>query len=171
MKILQLGLGYAFCGLLLFTACEKEVVVQAPTTISGSVAKTEAAGATPAAATTAQDLPPKVRQFLDQYYPNIALSKYEIKSLLGKKQYEVKLNNGVEIDFDEDGNWKEIKDGAGVPEVLVPAKIKTYVAQNYKGVKIESFNKNDDGKKMKVDLLNGVDLEFDLQGNFLRIDK
>lgn len=158
-------------GVFVFASCAKEVTIKNPAPASGSAQTAPSKKSGSAAADQTKDLPPKVKAFIAEHYAGIAIAKYEVKNFMGGKKYEVKLNNGVEIDFDNEGNWKEIKDPSGIPEVLVPEKIKTYVAKNYPGVKIESFNKKADGSKMKVDLLNDIELEFDMQGNFLRIDR
>lgn len=115
-----------------------------------------------------QQMPANVKSFIAKHYPKATVIKYESKTTLTGKKYEVKLNNGAEIDFDKNGNWEEISDKQGVPTVLIPAKIKSYLNQHYKGVKVESIDK--DGNKIKVDLLNDIDLEFDKNGNFLRVD-
>ncbi|MCD9854581.1 PepSY-like domain-containing protein [Epilithonimonas sp. JDS] len=116
-----------------------------------------------------QQMPANIKSFLAKYYPKATVSKYEAKTTVVGKKYEVKLNNGAEIDFDKNGNWEEISDKQGVPAALIPASIKTYLAKNYKGVNVESIDK--ENNKIKVDLINDIDLEFDKNGKFLRIDK
>lgn len=155
----------------LLASCEKEVIVDNNTLSTAANPTPNAASINAPADNADQDLPQSVTTFLSEQYPNVAIAKYEVKSNIGGKEFEVKLNNGVEVDFDAEGNWNEIKDPNGVPQALVPEKIRSYVDQNYAGIKIESFNKKSDRNKMKADLLNGVDLEFDMEGKFLRIDK
>lgn len=116
-----------------------------------------------------QTMPANIKSFLAKYYPKATVAKYEAKSTVVGKKYEVKLNNGAEIDFDKNGNWEEISDKQGVPTALIPVKIKTYLDQKYKGLKVESIDK--EKNKIKVDLMNDIDLEFDKNGKFLRIDK
>lgn len=118
-----------------------------------------------------QEMPASVRRFLNRYYKNIGVVKYKTKTTVGKgKQYEIELENGVETEFDNSGNWTEIKDYKGVPASLVPRKISSYVSQKYPDIKIKSIEKETRKKKIEVELLDGTDLEFDLAGNFLRID-
>lgn len=116
-----------------------------------------------------QTMPANVKSFLAKYYPKATVAKYEAKNTVVGKKYEVKLNNGAEIDFDKNGNWEEISDKQGVPSALIPASINAYIAKNYKGIKVESIDK--ESNKIKVDLMNDIDLEFDKNGKFLRIDK
>lgn len=91
------------------------------------------------------------------------------KKTFGGDEYEVVLQNGTEIDFDSDGNWKEIDCGkSGVPSSLVLKPIATYVKKNFNNspiVKIEV-----DRNHYEVELLNGAELKFDRSGRFLKVD-
>lgn len=168
MNTIKTILPSAIAALLLTTACEKKVVLQ-NNEVAPPQTQTADTVATQNPTAENQDLPASVTAFTQKHYPNINMASYEIKNLPGMgKKYEVKMNNGAEIDFDTDGNWEEISDGQGVPEALIPQSIKTYVQQNYKGIGIKSIDK--EKNKTKVDLLNGTDLEFDSNGKFLRVD-
>ncbi|QBO58475.1 PepSY-like domain-containing protein [Chryseobacterium salivictor] len=170
MKNLKLATLSLLMGTFVFTSCEKKVVLQNPAENNTTASKTEVVTPNPEANNVDQNLPPQVKTFLNEHYAGIAISKHETKTNAKGKQYEVQLNNGVEIEFDNDGNWKGIKDNNGVPDILIPTKIKEYVNKNYKDIKIKSLEKKSDKNIIKADLLNGVDLEFDMQGNFLMID-
>jgi len=157
MKINKLSMVMLLSGTLFFQAADKKEIVS-----EQNQSEVVTAG-------VLQQMPANVKNFLAKYYPKATVAKYESKTTLAGKKYEVKLNNGAEIDFDKNGNWEEISDKQGVNPVLIPAKIKTYLDQKYKGVKVESIDKDDN--KIKIDLINVVDLEFDKSGNFLRIDQ
>ena len=91
------------------------------------------------------------------------------KSILGSKEYEVILNNGTEIEFDNEGDWKEVDCGRqAVPAMFVLKSIQNYVRNNYKGQAIIKVDK--DKNRYEVELVNGTDLEFDRAGNFLHVD-
>lgn len=91
------------------------------------------------------------------------------KSLGRVNEYEVVLADGTEIEFDRAGNWKsvEVGKGAEVPSAIVPEAIRKYVkkTQNQKIVGIEK-----DRRHYEVELANGVEMIFDLSGNFVRYD-
>lgn len=157
MKLNNLSLVVLLSGTLLLQAADKEEIA-----LKSEVKSTNIS-------VPFQQMPANVKNFLAKYYPNATVAKYESKTTIVGKKYEVKLNNGAEIDFDKNGNWEEISDKQGVPTALIPASIKTYLAKNYKGVKVESIDK--ESNKIKVDLINDIDLEFDKNGKFLRIDK
>lgn len=146
-----------FSGSLFFQAVEKNETRLSPEVNSVNIS------------TMFQTMPANVKSFLAKYYPKATVVKYEAKNTVVGKKYEVKLNNGAEIDFDKNGNWEEISDKQGVPSALIPVTIKAYLAKNYKGIKVESIDK--ESNKIKVDLMNDIDLEFDKNGKFLRVDK
>lgn len=114
-------------------------------------------------------LPAKAQTFIkNNFKKDINHIKVENKTF-GKKEFDVILNNGTEIEFDHDGNWKSIDCGnSAVPSSVVPVQITNYVNQNYKGQKIVEIEI--ERNKYDVQLSNGLDLEFDRSGRFLRID-
>ena len=83
--------------------------------------------------------------------------------------YKVLLTGGTEIEFDGKGNWEEI-DGnkKAIPNTVLPQKITSYVASNYKGQGVEKIEKESWG--YQIELLSGLEIEFDNNGKFLRID-
>ena len=86
------------------------------------------------------------------------------------KEYEVKLANGMKIEFDTLGVWKEIKapkDGE-VPRTLVPDTIMNYVNQTYPEIKVRKIQKESYG--YEVDLSNKTELQFDHNGGFIKED-
>ena len=100
------------------------------------------------------------------------VSHIKIEKDWGKvSEYDVILTDGSEITFDSAGNWKdiEVKRSASVPEKFVPAEITTYVKQNQKNSRITGIEKNRAG--YEVELSNGVEMKFDINGKFLRYDK
>lgn len=115
-------------------------------------------------------LPAPARAMLAKHFPKVKVSHIKIDDkLFGGDEYEVILNNGAEIDFRSDGSWKEIDCGSSaVPSGLVLKPIADYVRKYYKGQMIVAIDIDHD--KYEIELLNGIDLEFDRSGKFLRQD-
>lgn len=121
---------------------------------------------------SANDLPEATRTFVTTYFPNttyLQVKKQNVPDADGSI-YDVLLSNNFEIDFDINGNWIGI-DGnhQAIPVELIPEKINTYVTTNYPNEFIISID--NEKTYTEVDLSNNLDLIFDNQGNFLRIDK
>lgn len=84
-------------------------------------------------------------------------------------EYEVYFENGNQIEFDKNGQWKEVKCIIGkVPAKIIPASISKYISQYFNGTDIIKIKK--DRRGYEVELRNEIELEFDLNGNFVKMD-
>lgn len=116
-----------------------------------------------------QQLPAAAKTFVKQYFKNrtVSLAKKDVDP--GSTSYDVVLNSGTKIEFNAKGEWKEVDCApAAVPAALVPAAIAKYVKANYANLKIVKIEREATG--YDIELSNDVDLQFDKQGNFVRID-
>jgi hypothetical protein len=85
-----------------------------------------------------------------------------------KAEYEVKLNNGVKLEFDGNYNIKKIESRTGLPNEVIPKKIEAYISKKYPDDKVTEWEKK--GNVQEVELTNDLELIFDLNGKFLRMD-
>ncbi|SFW77277.1 Putative beta-lactamase-inhibitor-like, PepSY-like [Sinomicrobium oceani] len=119
----------------------------------------------------ASDLPAAGIALLEVNFEGATVTRAEKKKTPDEDGtlYEVTLSNGFEIDLDAQGNWTDI-DGNGqqVPDALVPDLILSYTQENYQSLFIESIDMEVTG--YDVELSDGTDLEFDTEGNFVRVD-
>ena len=118
------------------------------------------------------DLPQNAQTLIESHFSGaqaIYLSKNTVTDDDGTV-YELKLDNGFEIDFDQDGNWTDIEGNRQqVPDALIPQEILSYVLSNYPSpLFIEGIDKESYGYQIEVS--NDVDLKFDADGNFIGID-
>ena len=116
------------------------------------------------------ELPQVSRTFLNNYFDGNKVSHIKIdKDLFLVDSYDVILTDGTSVEFNRDGEWKEVKSfQQNIPDTLIPAEIKQYVNQNYPSQKIMTVERGK--RKVSVDLANGLELEFDLNGNLIDID-
>ncbi|GAB1402903.1 hypothetical protein MASR1M74_00810 [Lentimicrobium sp.] len=84
------------------------------------------------------------------------------------KTYDVILEGGFSLEFDRKLEIIEIDGSSRLPDSVIPAKILDYVNQNYSGIYITDWET--DGKNQQVGLENELELEFNMSGEFLRID-
>lgn len=117
-------------------------------------------------------LPQQSQDFIEAHFGGATIVKIE-KNTIPESDgtvYEVKLSNGFELDFDIDGQWIEVDGNKNrVPDAIIPKPILNYVNTNYgDGVFIESIEKKTYG--YKIDLSNGLELKFNVQGEFIGID-
>jgi hypothetical protein len=112
------------------------------------------------------ELPAPAAAFLDTYFNDIDIVKVEKDVNSNDEYYEVDLAGGIEVHFDQAGNWTEV-DGNGqpIPTGFIPDAIVTHVSENYQSQAIESIDKKSYG--YAVDLLNGTELRYDQSGEFI----
>lgn len=114
------------------------------------------------------ELPAAAVQFLATHFKDNAVSRAVKDAEILKMTYEVTLADGTEVEFSKKGDWKEV-DGKhkAIPTAFIPKEIVDYVKTNYPKEQITHIDKDNN---YDVDLSNGIDLEFNMAGKFLRID-
>lgn len=117
-----------------------------------------------------QQLPVAAQNTIKSYFKSKKVNHIKIdKKSFGATEYDVIFCDGMEVEFDSHGNWTEIHGGnKSVPEKLIMRPILEYVKNNFKGKKIVSIEV--DRNKYELELSNGVELEFDRRGRFLKAD-
>ncbi|KXH78501.1 PepSY-like domain-containing protein [Chryseobacterium kwangjuense] len=121
-------------------------------------------------AITANQLPKTAKTFLASHFKGVAVgSAIEDREIYGVDEYQVYLANGMKVEFDSKGNWKEV-DGKHqkIPFGFIPVSIRNYAAKNFPNTYIVKIEK--ERWSYKAELSNGLDLEFDSKGNFKKID-
>jgi len=119
-------------------------------------------------------LPQNSRDFIDQNFSSATIESAKEDSSWEfwdkDEKYEVRLSNGIKLDFNKNGEVTEIDSNnrEAIPEDALPANLVSYVKSNYAGAQIISWEKDDDEQEVK--LANGTELEFDAQGNFRKVD-
>ncbi|WP_252112680.1 PepSY-like domain-containing protein [Gramella jeungdoensis] len=118
------------------------------------------------------ELPQNILDFISDNYPGVDIEEAELEN---NGNYEVELENDVELIFDGDGNFlgqaqDENDDDQGEDEedidpAELPQTILDYIAENYPDNTIIEAEREDEG--YEVTLNNGVELKFDQEGNFL----
>jgi hypothetical protein len=118
---------------------------------------------------TKNALPANAQTFLKTHFPGQEpVNIIEDKETFSK-DYKVQFTNYIEIEFDGKGNWEEV-DGnhQAIPNSIIPKKITSYVTTNFANTAITKIDKGTWG--YEVNLSNGLELEFNSKGNFIRID-
>ena len=114
-------------------------------------------------------LPQNAQQIIIQHFSkdNVLMVEMDRDGL--RTEFEVRLKDGTEIDFDGDGNLKKIdcQERRG-PDALVPAEVLAYVNGSYPEAFITEWGR-DDGR-WKAELNNGLDLMFNRKYQFVGID-
>ena len=97
----------------------------------------------------------------------VAYIKIE-KDLFQSTSYDVKLADGIELEFNSKGEWLEIDcKNKAVPSTFIPQAISKYMKANYNGHKTVKIERNRKGYELTLE--NGLEVDFDQFGGFLKL--
>lgn len=115
-------------------------------------------------------LPAAAQKFVKTHFADKTVSVVYSDKDLFDHDYEVVFEDGSSVEFNEDGQWKdiEVKTAPGVPEKAMPVAIVNYVKAKHPSNFVKQISK--DKREYEVELNNGVDIVFDKNGNFKRYD-
>lgn len=109
-----------------------------------------------------EQLPQPAKDFVRKHFNEADVILVTIDKEFLSTTYDVKLQNGVSIDFDKTGKWKDIDGGhVALPESVIPGKIASFVSGKHAGAKIVKISR--DRRHYEVELNNDLDLIFDLK--------
>lgn len=114
------------------------------------------------------ELPGEVTTYLKMHFPDNPLIQASIDRDTFSHSYDVVLKDNISLEFDSDGNVTEIESRAELPASVIPKEILTYVKSKHPDRVILEWKLDD--RNQEVELDNGLELEFDMKGNFTRID-
>lgn len=106
------------------------------------------------------EIPKAAQTFLSKHFPGDNVRKAEKDQGRHGAEYEVDLVSGAEVEFRENGEWKEVKAARGkaVPAAIIPAAISKYVSTNYAGRTIVEISRKRGG--YEIELSNGTELKL-----------
>ena len=101
------------------------------------------------------DLPQKSQDFLRKaffYAMPIAVDR-------SSNGYEVMMNDNSIIDLDQKGQWTNIVCMEGVPESVIPSRLRIYIKQRFEGQRVTRISRTID--EYQIEMATGVTLFFD----------
>ena len=124
-------------------------------------------------------LPETARTFIQKNFPHTTILNAEKEREDGVKQYNVRLADGTEIEFDARGNWESIEcEFSILPEAALLPTISGYITENYPGSKAYKIDKKYGGYEVEITAPSGspqpgsdIELIFNAFGEFVRESK
>lgn len=113
-------------------------------------------------------VPEQINAFIATYFPNNAVLKASFDNHPVYKKYEISLTDKVSLEFSPDYKIKEIKSKSKLPDEVIPAQILEYVKTNYPNNVITDWELDDGNQQVELD--NGIGLEFNLKGKFIKVE-
>ena len=112
------------------------------------------------------DLPSEARSFIENYFPSADILSIVQEKEDGRKEYQVKLSNGTDMEFDEDGEWTNIECYfSPLPTGILPANVITKVEELHPEAYINGVEKELGGYVVEVTDAGGID--WDMRFNAL----
>ena len=114
-------------------------------------------------------LPDAIRNFIDSHFPdNKILSAWQDDELI-YPDYDVELDNGISLEFYNDGTLEKIECKDGISREFIPVPILEFVKVRYPGAYFVEYKL--DRKHYEVTLSNGLELKFNKHFNLMEIDR
>lgn len=114
------------------------------------------------------NLPNPAQTFLSRYFENAKVQRVERDFDDGQVVYEVKLSGNTEVDFDSEGNWKEVS--GKVPAEIIPAQIVKSIQDDFRNLRVTKIERYNNGG-YEVELSNGWDILYDQTFRVVGVDK
>ena len=113
-------------------------------------------------------LPAPAQAFVNGYYSDVKVLYVTKDDDIILPDYSVRLENGVELQFANNGELEKIEAPAGVPDGIVPVQIVEYVKSNYASAVILEYEV---GKvTYEIRLSNRLELKFNSSFRLVEID-
>lgn len=115
-------------------------------------------------------LPTQAQRFFHMHFSTKRVVKATVESdYFFQKEYQLLLSDGTKIDFDGAGRWTKVEmASAAVPVKITPLQILNYISQSFPTTFVTEIERTRNG--YDVEISNGLDLEFNAKGRFLRVD-
>lgn len=112
---------------------------------------------------TTAELPANAQAFITTHFASYTIREIERDN----DSYDVEFTNNFSVDFDINGNWKEIDaNGNTIPQsilALLPTNLTSYISTNYPSNRIEKIESK--VSIYEIELIGDIDLVFDKDGN------
>lgn len=115
-------------------------------------------------------LPAKAQQFISGNFPGITIAQIIQDKDDGRKEYDVILSDGSTVQFDENGDWKEITcPFSTFPPNVLPEKITVDLNGRYPQAHILKVEKEIGGYILEINTTEGAhyELRYSANGEFI----
>lgn len=109
-------------------------------------------------------LPQKAQKLIEQHFAEVGFSYATYDMEVGDSVYDVLLNDGTQIEFKNNGEWRKIecRRGGALPATLLPKAIVDYVTTTHPTQRIVEVER--DRRDYDVKLSGDIELTFDSKG-------
>lgn len=113
-------------------------------------------------------VPSEIANYVSVHFPEHKIIQVEEEKEFFDKSYDVLLEGFFSLEFNKKFEITDIDGVSKLPDSVIPELLRQYVDSNYAGNFITNWELDD--KNQQVELETGLEIEFTMQGDFIRID-
>ena len=114
------------------------------------------------------EIPTAIKTYIETHFPSNTIVRAEKDTENNTITYEIYLNENINLEFNSTSEIIDIDGVIQLPNSVIPQSILDYVSTNYANNFITDWEL--EFNHQQVELNNKIELEFELNGNFIRID-
>lgn len=113
-------------------------------------------------------LPKAITSYLSNNFPKNPILQVSLKERSSSKRFKIILKSNIKVEFNSKYGVTKIEANSQLPYSVIPREVLKYVKANYPNAAITEWELEHQGQQVELD--NGLELNFDMTGKFLRID-
>lgn len=113
-------------------------------------------------------IPSEITAYISTHFPGSQILHAIKDEERNEVSYEITLNEGFYLEFNKNLDVTDIEGTSKLPDSVIPSAILEHVASNYSGNFITGWELDD--RHQQVRLNNLLELEYAMNGEFLRVD-
>lgn len=113
-------------------------------------------------------IPAEIKAYVSLHFESNPISRAVKDSENNTLTYDIYLNGNIDLEFNEALDVIEIDSAIQLPNSVVPQSILDYVSANYPNSFITDWELEPNYQQVKLN--NNLELEFEMSGDFIRID-
>lgn len=117
---------------------------------------------------TEAQLPAEIRTYVSDNFPTHTLARATTENRNNETYYMLAMSENLNLEFNGSYEITDIDDDSQLPPSVIPQAILDYVAQHYPNNFVTDWELEEGYQEVELD--NGLELEFTLDGTFIRVD-
>ena len=114
------------------------------------------------------EIPNEITTFITTHFPSNNIIRATKDKDGSRVSYDVTLSGNVKLEFNSQREITDIDSNTKLPDSVIPQAIRDYVTENYPNNFITDWELEDNHQQVGLD--NDIDLEFTMDGEFIRVD-
>ena len=114
------------------------------------------------------EIPNEITTYVTTHFPTNNIIRVTEDKDGTRKSYDVVLSGNIKLEFNRQREITDIDSNSQLPDSVIPQAIRDYVSENYPDNFITDWELEDNHQQ--VGLNNDIDLEFSMDGVFIRVD-